>query len=186
MTYHTERTFQKIQSSDFEKGEYDSCVFVDCNFNNLNFDGSSFEKCIFKTCDLSNAKVSGVTFQNVTFDTCKILGVHFNSSNPFLLEFNFQKCQLDYCNFFNLKLKKSIFQNSRLLEVDFSLADLSGASFLGSELSGAVFDQTNLEKVDFREAENYRIDPETNRIKSARFDLEGLPGLLGKYGIKIG
>lgn len=72
------------------------------------------------------------------------------------------------------------------MEVDFSQADLSGASFLGSELSGAVFDQTNLEKADFREAENYRIDPESNRIKIARFDLEGLPGLLGKYGIKIG
>ncbi|WP_092734134.1 pentapeptide repeat-containing protein [Algoriphagus alkaliphilus] len=91
-----------------------------------------------------------------------------------------------YCNFFNLKLKKSIFQKSRLFGGGFFSGGFKWASFLGSELSGAVFDQTNLEKADFREAENYRIDPESNRIKIARFDLEGLPGLLGKYGIKIG
>jgi len=93
---------------------------------------------------------------------------------------------LDYCNFYNLKLKKSIFQKCRLLETDFSQTDLSGASFIGSELSGTVFDQSNLEKADFREAVNYRIEPERNRIKGARFDLEGLPGLLGRWGIKIG
>ena len=73
-----------------------------------------------------------------------------------------------------------------MLEVDFSQADLSGAEFQGSDLSGVVFDRTNLEKTDFREAQNYRLDPETNRVKGARFDLEGLPGLLGRYGIKIG
>ncbi|WP_425542813.1 pentapeptide repeat-containing protein [Algoriphagus jejuensis] len=72
------------------------------------------------------------------------------------------------------------------METDFSQADLSGSNFSGSELSGTVFDQTNLEKADFREAVNYRIDPERNKIKGARFDLEGLPGLLGKWGIRVG
>jgi hypothetical protein len=52
-------------------------------------------------------------------------------------------------------------------------------------LTGAVFDRTGLEKADFREALNFRIDPETNRIKGARFDLDGLPGLLVKWGIKV-
>ena len=64
--------------------------------------------------------------------------------------------------------------------------NLSAASFVGSDLSGAVFDRTILEKADFREALHYRIDPETNKVKGARFDLEGLPGLLGKWGIRIG
>jgi len=73
-----------------------------------------------------------------------------------------------------------------MLEVDFSQSNLTEANFQGSDLSGAVFDQTTLVKADFRNAQNYRIDPEINRIKGARFDLDGLPGLLGKYGIKIG
>ncbi|MBN7812677.1 pentapeptide repeat-containing protein [Algoriphagus sp. H41] len=185
MPFFSDQTFQNLQASDFQPGEYDSCTFTGCNLSNLNLHGSSFENCTFKNCDLSNAKVSGVSLQMVRFEHCKILGVHFNSANPFLLEFHFDGCQLDYCNFFNLKLKKSVFKACRLLEVDFSQADLGGASFVGSDLSGTVFDRSQLEKADFREALHYRIDPETNKIKGARFDLEGLPGLLGKWGIKI-
>jgi fluoroquinolone resistance protein len=186
MNYYSDQSFQNLHSFDFETGEYNACSFVGCNFSNLNFQGSSFENCTVKNCDLSNSKVSGVPFQNVRFETCKILGVHFNVANPFLIEFNFQGCQLDYCNFYNLKLKKSIFQQCRLLETDFTQADLSGASFTGSELSGAIFDASNLERADFRDAINYRIDPEKNRIKGARFDLEGLPGLLERWGIRVG
>jgi fluoroquinolone resistance protein len=135
---------------------------------------------------LSNCKVTQVSFRQVKFEACKVLGVHFNTSNPFLLELIFQNCQLDYCNFYSLKLKKSVFKDCRMREVDFSQADLSGCDLLRSDLAGAIFDRSILEKADLREAVNYRIDPETNRIKGARFDLEGLPGLLGKYGIKIG
>jgi uncharacterized protein YjbI with pentapeptide repeats len=101
------------------------------------------------------------------------------------MEFQFDQCQLDYCNFFNLKLKKSQFTNSRMLEADFSQSELQEANFQGTDLSGAVFDGTNLEKADFRDAMHYRIDPEMNRIKGARFDLQGLPGLLVKWGIKV-
>ncbi len=186
MSHHSDQTYQNLLAGDFKPGEYDSCTFIACNFSNLNFHGSSFENCTFRDCDLSNAKVFKVGFQNVRFERCKILGVHFNTANAFLMEFQFDHCQLDYCNFFNLKLKKSRFIHSRLLEVDFSQAELQEASFQGSDLSGAVFDRTNLEKADFREAVNYRLDPEINKVKGARFDLEGLPGLLGKWGIKVG
>lgn len=73
-----------------------------------------------------------------------------------------------------------------MLEADFTLADLGSANFQGSDLRGAVFSRTVLEKTDFRNAQGFRLDPELNRIKGARFDLNGLPGLLGKYGIKAG
>jgi hypothetical protein len=42
-----------------------------------------------------------------------------------------------------------------------------------------------LEKADFRTAFNYSINPETNRIKKAKFSKEGLNGLLDKYDIEI-
>ena len=135
---------------------------------------------------MSNLKVPDVSFQHVRFEQCKMLGIHFQTSNPFLLEFIFQNCQLDYCSFYHLKIKKTKFINCRLTEVDFSETDLTSSDFQGSDLSGATFDQTIAEKVDFRNALNYAIDPERNRIKGARFDLDGLPSLLRKYGIKIG
>jgi hypothetical protein len=43
----------------------------------------------------------------------------------------------------------------------------------------------NLKKADLRTAYNYHIDPESNKLKKAKFSLQGLPGLLDKYGIDI-
>ncbi|MDR7131385.1 uncharacterized protein YjbI with pentapeptide repeats [Algoriphagus sp. 4150] len=127
-----------------------------------------------------------MSFRQAKFVSCKILGVHFHAGNPFLLEFIFQDCQMAYSSFYNLKIKKSKFINCKLTESDFTRTDLAEADFQGSDLSGATFDQSILEKSDFRNAYNFTIDPELNRIKGARFDLDGLPGLLGKYAIKIG
>ncbi len=70
-------------------------------------------------------------------------------------------------------------------EVDFTESDLSGSSLDNCDLSGALFENTNLEKTDFRSAFNYTINPETNRLKKARFSLQGIAGLLEKYGIVI-
>jgi uncharacterized protein YjbI with pentapeptide repeats len=72
-----------------------------------------------------------------------------------------------------------------LIEVDFSESDLSGSSFYNCDLHGAVFDQTNLEHVDFSSAMNFTIDPSLNKIKNAKFSMEGLPGLLSKFGIQV-
>jgi fluoroquinolone resistance protein len=48
-----------------------------------------------------------------------------------------------------------------------------------------VFNRTNLEKCDFRTAFDYSIDPETNRLKNARFSTSGISGLLDKYNLII-
>jgi fluoroquinolone resistance protein len=188
MSYHSNQTFQNkdFTKEALEKGEYESYVFNQCNFSGLDLSGFSFENCSFISCDLSNVKVFKAGFQQVTFKDCKILGVHFHTCNPFLLEFSFDSCQLDYCSFFNLQIKKTSFHSCRMREASFTQADVSGGSFRDSDLTGVIFDRTILEKADFRNAQNFSIDPELNRIKGAFFDLDGLPGLLGKYGIKIG
>jgi fluoroquinolone resistance protein len=62
---------------------------------------------------------------------------------------------------------------------------LVGAVFYNCDLSAAVFENTHLEKADFRTAYNYHLDPESNRLKGAKFSFHGLPGLLGKYGLEI-
>ena len=185
MSYFSKQQYQNLTPPDILVGEYDACTFSNCNFATASFQQASFENCLFEDCDLSNIKVVKVNFQNVRFVRCKMLGIAFASANPFLLELHLENCVLDYCNFYKLPLKKSKFLQSRLREVDFSQANLSEASFKGSDLLGAVFDQTNLEKADFREALHYRIAPELNAIKGARFDLAGLPGLLESYGIKV-
>uniref|UniRef100_UPI004048D9F0 pentapeptide repeat-containing protein n=1 Tax=Algoriphagus sp. TaxID=1872435 RepID=UPI004048D9F0 len=185
MSYFSNQHFQHLNSSDVLTGEYDACTFSNCNFATASFQQASFENCLFEDCDLSNIKVVKVNFQTVRFVRCKMLGIAFAAANPFLLELHLEHCILDYCNFYKLPLKKSRFLHSQIREVDFSQANLREANFQGSDLLGTVFDQTNLEKVDFREALHYRIAPELNAIKGARFDLAGLPGLLESYGIKV-
>ncbi len=188
MSFFTEQIYKDL---DYTKlplsiSEYEHCTFDQCNFSTLDLRGIHFENCTFRSCDMSNVKVPDVSFQHVKFEQCKMLGIHFHASNPFLLEFIFQNCQLDYCSFYNLKIKKSKFINCRLTEADFTQADLTASDFQGSDLSGAIFDRTITEKVDFRNALHYSIDPERNRVRGARFDMDGLPGLLVKYGIKVG
>ncbi len=68
---------------------------------------------------------------------------------------------------------------------DFQKRILSGAVFSNCDLQGARFEQCNLEKADFSTSYNYSIDPESNRLRNARFSLNGVSGLLDKYGIIV-
>jgi uncharacterized protein YjbI with pentapeptide repeats len=113
------------------------------------------------------------------------LGLHFENCNEFGLAFKFENCQLNHSSFFKTKIKKTIFSNTQLKEVDFTECDLTSSVFENCDLSDTTFDQTILEKVDFRTAFNYSIDPDINRIKKAKFSIQGISGLLNKYDIEI-
>ena len=82
-------------------------------------------------------------------------------------------------------MKKTNFINCSLKEVDFSEVDLTLSVFQYCDLSNSTFNQTNLNKADFRTSVNYVIDPDNNRIKKAKFSLQGLPGLLAQYDIIV-
>ena len=62
---------------------------------------------------------------------------------------------------------------------------MSGSIFDYCDVSGAIIENSVLEEVDFRTAYNYTIDPESNRIRKAKFEVQGIDGLLSKYGIEI-
>jgi uncharacterized protein YjbI with pentapeptide repeats len=57
--------------------------------------------------------------------------------------------------------------------------------FENCNLAQAVFERTNLEKVDFHTSYNYNIDLESNRVKKAKFSIDGVVGLLAKYDLII-
>ena len=131
-------------------------------------------------------KLTGTTLRDIKFSGCKLLGLHFEDCSDFLFSVSFDNCILNLSSFYKRKLKKIIFKNTSLQEVDFTEADLSFAQFDNCDLRGATFVGTILEKADFRNAYNYAIDPELNRIKKAKFSLSGIAGLLNKYDIEIG
>lgn len=186
-TYIEEKTFKGADFSENElpKGVYENCTFVSCDFSEGDLSDITFSECEFSACNMSMAKITNTAFRDVKFKDCKLLGLHFENCSEFLFAVGFQNCVLNFSCFYKRNLKKTEFINSSLHETDFTEADLTGAVFDNSDLRMAVFANTVLEKADLRTAHNYSIDPDSNRIKKAKFSMDGIAGLLHKYDIEI-
>ncbi|ABL65997.1 pentapeptide repeat-containing protein [Chlorobium phaeobacteroides] len=167
------------------RGIYEECRFLYCCFSNADLSGVTFRKCMFEGCDFTLAKMKNTSLQDVHFIECKLLGVQFGDCRPFLLELWFERCMMRFSTFLKLNLRNTGFRNCDMQEADFSEADLSSAVFEESDLLQAIFFHTNLEKADFRSAFNYSINPETNRIRKARFSIPAVIGLLDVWDIEI-
>lgn len=187
MDYFEDQTFQNINfiDSPLHKGEYEYCKFLQCNFEGVNLNNYKFIDCQFVDCNLSLAKIEQCSFQDILFKNCKLLGLRFDSINPFNIQLRFEESSLDHSSFYNCIIKGTVFSNCRLHQVDFENAQLTNASFAGSDMKDAQFINSNLEKVDFRESKNLILDPSINKVKGAKINLNSLPGLLLKYKLSI-
>ncbi len=185
--YLADQTFEKIDFSleTPTAKEYDHCTFINCNFANTDLSNINFNECEFTGCNMSMAKLIKTSFREAKFKHCKLFGLHFEDCNPMLFSVQFDTCQLNFSSFYKLKMKKTIFKNTVLQEVDFTATDLTGAIFKDSDLNRAKFENTLLEGADFRSAQHFILNPEQNRIKKAKFSLQGLPGLLTSYAIEV-
>lgn len=168
-----------------EAMEYENCIFKQCDFSRSDLSGKKFFECEFTDCNLSMAVLHNATIRDCRFKDCKMLGMLFEKCSDFALSFSFDNCILTHSSFYGRKCRNTIFRKCQLHECDFSGSDLSGSSFAECDLLNARFEQSVLDKCDFRGAFNYRIDPELNRMKKARFSLEEVPGLLSRYDIVI-
>ncbi len=184
-----------VYDKDFEKidfntekliaKEYENCTFLNCDLSNCDLSVISFLECRFVSSDFSMAKINDTAFKDVVFVDCKLLGLRFDYCNNFLFSIKFENCQLDFSSFFKMKLKNTSFTKCSLVEVDFTEADLRNFKFDDCNLTNAVFYYSNLEKTDFRNSHGYVIDPEINKMKKAKFSLQGALGLLNKYNLVI-
>ncbi len=84
-----------------------------------------------------------------------------------------------------MKMRKTQWKKCSLHEVSFIETDLSESVFNECNFSLALFQNTILEKADFRTSYHYIINPETNKIKKAKFAQSGIAGLLQSYDITI-
>ena len=165
--------------------ELEQYKFVACDFSGVNLTDKRFIDCLFERCNLSLATLANAALQNVTFRECKLSGVQFSVCRDMCFEVDFAHCQLPYASFHGKRLRGTSFTHCILTEVDFAYADLTEAVFQECDLTRALFEQTQLTAADLTTASGFLIDPEINTVKKTRFSLEGLPGLLSKYDIKI-
>lgn len=187
MSFNEQKIFERINYSEnpLPKGEYDHCSFVNCNFSGTDLSGINFTECEFNGCNLSLTKTIQTAIRNITFKDCKLMGIHFARCNEFLFAANFENCILDHSSFYKRNLKNTKFINCILKEVDFTECNLSNSIFDHCDLLNTTFDNTILEKADLISSYNYAINPETNRIKKAKFSIAGAIGLLRQYDIEI-
>jgi uncharacterized protein YjbI with pentapeptide repeats len=184
---HDQKSFEDIDYSEkiLTDTEFYKCNFHKCNFTKSDFSDIDFIDCNFTDCNFTLTILKNSGLKDLQFNKCKIMGIDFSICNNFLFSPHFNECHLDNSTFHSKKMKKTNFFNCSLKEVDFSEVDLTLSIFQNCDLSNSTFNQTILEKVDFRSAVNYVIDPDSNKIKKAKFSLQGLPGLLAKYDIIV-
>src|SRR6476469_3968677 len=100
--YIDDETFDKkdFTVTGLEKGAYENCDFINCNFSSAVLSYFSFSECRFKGCNLSMAKTTKTAFTNVQFQDCKLLGLHFDDCNDFFLTVYFENCLLNLSSFY--------------------------------------------------------------------------------------
>jgi uncharacterized protein YjbI with pentapeptide repeats len=184
---HVQKIFEKVVYIDkrINHREFDDCVFKNCDFSNSDFSYNSFIDCEFIDCNLSMLNWGGTSLKTVRFKNCKLLGIQFNTCEDFLFSVEFQDCVLDYSVFNNKKMPKTKFNSCSMKETSFIGTNLTNSVFDNCNLDNAIFNDTVLAAADFTTAYNYKIDPEFNPMKKAKFSMRGIAGLLDKYDIKI-
>jgi len=184
---HIQKTFEKVVfiNKKVSNREFEDCVFKNCDFSNSDFSNNTFMDCEFINCNLSMTSLGGTSLKTVHFSNCKLLGIQFNSCADFMFAVSFNDCILDYASFSNKKMPKTKFHSCSMKEVSFIGTHLSNSVFDNCNLDNAVFNDTELKEANFLTAYNYKIDPEFNPMRKAKFSMQGIPGLLDKYDIKI-
>lgn len=182
-----DQTFTKItaESVTGKKNTFENCRFVNCDFSYADFSKQVFTECKFEDCNLSLVKLSETALQDIRFKDCKLSGADFSKSRDFLFAVSFESCILDNAIFYKKKNKAAKFLDCSMVETDFTEADLTDVKFENCNLNRAFFDHTVLKNADLSTSYNFIIDPDNNEIKKAKFSVQGLPGLLAKYGIKV-
>lgn len=181
---------QVLQSKNFSKKSleghvFDSCSFKSCDFSESLLRNAQFCACSFENCNLSLPKLEGCRFQDVRFVGCKIVGAEFFKCEKTFFSPTFKDCVLYYCNFSGLAMKKTYFNGSKLNECHFTNTNLNSADFDRVDLSGTIFHDCDLSMANFTTAVSYDIDPQTNKVKKAKFSLPEAIGLLRGFDVTI-
>ncbi len=190
-TFEKEDNFYKLTfdhlnySGDFfEDKEFEECIFTKCSFIECTFKHCKFLNCTFVECTLSAIKPINSSFNEVVFKESKVIGFDWTKATS-IRSLAFEKSQLTYSNFSQLKLPLLKIRDSVAHEVNFSEAHLFGGDFQGTDFLKAVFSQTNLSKANFRKAFNYSINFKYNNISKAKFSLPEAMSLLNSLEIEL-
>lgn len=190
MDYENE-LFEGIEMQDEILSEkiFTDCTFIKCKFYEGQIEHCSFNECSFENCTILNSRFKYTDGKNNTFKNCTLIGVDWTSllrSGKTVLPFDrFEECTLKYNSFAHMKLRRFDFSECDLTGSFFEGCDLTESRFRNTELSEVSFAENNMTGADFRDAKEYAISLENNRLKKARFSFPEALNLLTASGILV-
>lgn len=181
-TYHE---YEEI--SDLKRSNTGVCnqEFVECRFENCEFDTLHVKNCKFIDCTFSGCRVINPVFEHCAmtgndFLSCQLFGINWDSlSTGFVAPVeHFEDCQLKYNNFVNMNLPKFTFSGNDILESLFGDCDLSHSRFSACHLKRTEFYRCDLTGADFECADGYVVDISNCELKNAVFSFPEVVNLL--------
>ncbi|MCQ4636587.1 pentapeptide repeat-containing protein [Anaerovorax odorimutans] len=165
------------------------CVFKNCRFMEMEIRHCSFKSCTFRGCTILNNNFKFTDATDNRFEGCSVIGMAWNEveqeSNIMLPFSAFSDCTLKHNLFVGFKMKKFQFQDCDLIGSSFQQCDLRESSFRRAGLTDVSFQQNNLMGADFRDARDYAISLENNKLKKAKFTFPDAVRLLSATGIIV-
>ena len=184
---HEDYEFASVDFSSINLVEhsFQNCLFTSCRFRETEMQSANFRFCVFKESEFVLTKVHNVTLNDASFESCRIMGINFSEFNNFGFFPAFKNCVIDNSIFNGICLRKGKIFTCKLVDCDFSACDFSEADFTNTVFKHVTISQCNLEKADFRYCQGYRINPDTNRVRKAKFSLPEAQSFLSFLDIII-
>ena len=190
MEYECER-FEDLELKEelVEGVFFRECTFVKCRFYELKIKNCTFRDCVFEDCTILSCRFQYTDASGNGFRRCTLVGMDWtqvlrekSAALPFL---HFDECTLKYNSFYHLKLRKFDFSGCDLSGSFFEGCEMAESKFRDAELQDTAFTDNNLMGADFRQARNYALSVENNRLKKARFLFPEAVNLLTASGIIV-
>ncbi|MGN1268028.1 MAG: pentapeptide repeat-containing protein [Candidatus Aphodocola sp.] len=148
--YHTDIINKKF-GADFDGNKIRKSKYINCQFSNVDFNGTSGESSIMTNCRFYDCSFENARFDNSDFTDSKFLP----SSNKNTLtacgfsNSNFTNVQLNSLNISGSNFVESWFQDSELDNTFFVCCNFEGALFDNVEINNCNFSKASLEFVEF-------------------------------------
>ena len=119
------------------------------------------------------------------FGACVFEGVDWSGKD--LRGARFEECTFVACDLFNMRtlglgLQDVTFRESKLVGFDFASCNALGFRV---HMEDCIADAVNGEATDFRTATGWRIRPDENRIRGAKFRRDDLSGLVEGWDLDL-
>lgn len=185
-TEHSDTEYQGVAfgPGDLEEKDFELVAFKGCDFKAAAAMHCNFNRCRFEGCDLSNFKARGGRFNDCAFAGCKAIGVDWTQAGSFRHN-TFDECNLSFCGFKFMDLRKARLRGCMIREADFARANLVEADFGGSVLSASQFSGADLSRADLRGARDFAIEPGTCKLKGARMSFPEALNLVRILGVEV-